>query len=426
MQRISTTLIVSILCLQVIFAQSQQGQLIRIMVSPSRADMVYSTGEEVNFEIAVYQFGHLLQNASIEYRIGPEKMDPVVTKKITLPEGKISLSGGSMKEPGFLTCQVFVEKDGQTYMNSGTAAIDPEKIQPTTDLPADFGSFWEENLQKLKEVALEPEITLMPERCTHYTNVYHVKIRNIQGFVYGILTVPKAGGKYPAILHVPGAGVRSYQGDISDRPVISLTIGIHGIPVNMYDSDLYTDLGSGLLQGYWVSNLDDRDKYYFRRVYLGCVRAVDFIHSLPEFDGEHLGVMGGSQGGALSIITTGLDERIDYLVSFYPALSDLTGYLKGRAGGWPHMFRDEFTNTEKKIQTSKYYDVVNFARNVKVPGYYSFGFNDNVCPPTSIYSALNVIEGPKETVLYHDAAHWQYPEQSTDAKKWMYEKLGVE
>src|SRR5690606_27436561 len=147
------------LCLQVIFAQSQQGHLIRIMVSPSRADMVYGSAEDVTFEIAVYQFGHLLKNASIEYRIGPEKMDTIVTKKITLPEGKISVSGGSMKEPGFLTCQVFVEKDGLTYMNSGTAAFDPEKIRPTTDLPEDFGSFWEENLQKLKEVALEPEIT---------------------------------------------------------------------------------------------------------------------------------------------------------------------------------------------------------------------------------------------------------------------------
>ncbi len=406
-------------------AQSQRGDLIRIMVSPSKADMVYKAGEEVTFDVAVYKFGHLLENVEIEYKIGPEKMDPVETNKILLPTGKISLQGGTLKEPGFLTCQVFIEMDGQTYMNSGTAGIDPDKIEPTTDLPTDFKDFWMENLNQLKEIALDPEITLMPEKCTFYTNVYHVKIKNIQGFIYGILTTPKQSGKYPAILHVPGAGVRSYQGDISDRPVISLSIGIHGIPVNLYDSDLYTDLGSGLLQGYWANNLDDREKYYFRRVYLGCVRAVDFIYSLPEFDGDNLGVMGGSQGGALSIITTGLDDRVDYLVSFYPALSDLTGYLKGRAGGWPHLFRDDFSNVEKKIATSKYYDVVNFARNIRVPGYYSFGFNDNVCPPTSIYSALNVINADKKIELFHDAAHWQYPEQSAIAKNWLYEKLGV-
>lgn len=65
------------------------------------------------------------------------------------------------------------------------------------------------------------------------------------------------------------------------------------------------------------------DHYYYKRVYMGCVRAVDFIYSLPEFDGKNLAVNGGSQGGALSIITAGLDNRIKYLAAFYPALSDL-------------------------------------------------------------------------------------------------------
>src|SRR5690554_7541409 len=104
------------------------------------------------------------------------------------------------------------------------------------------------------------------------------------------------------------------------------------------EPSVYVDLGAGPLYGYMKSNLDDKDNYYYKRVYLGCVRAVDFIESLDKFDGNTIGVTGGSQGGALSIITAGLDSRIDYLAAFYPALSDLTGYLHGRAGGWPHMF----------------------------------------------------------------------------------------
>ena len=156
------------------------------------------------------------------------------------------------------------------------------------------------------------------------------------------------------------------------------------------------------------------------------VKAVDMIYSLPEFDGESLGIMGGSQGGALSIITAALDQRIKYLVSYYPALSDLTGYLNGRAGGWPHLFKDEFTNQNEKIETSKYFDVVNFAKQITVPGFYSTGFNDNVCPPTSIYSAYNSVKAEKQMSLYLDAAHWQYPEQDSEGMDWMLNKLGVE
>jgi cephalosporin-C deacetylase-like acetyl esterase len=239
--------------------------------------------------------------------------------------------------------------------------------------------------------------------------------------------VPKKTGKYPAVLKLPGAGVRPYAGEIAmaEKGVITFEIGIHGIPVTM-DPSVYIDLGRSVLDGYWLYNLDNRDRYYYKRVYLGCVRAIDFIYSLPEFDGSSLGVNGGSQGGALTIVTAGLDSRVKYIAAMYPALCDLTGYLNGRAGGWPHMFNEAnaaFNVKKDKIETSKYYDVVNFARMVKVPGYYSWGFNDTTCPPTSTYSAYNVIQAPKSLYIYQEIGHWVYPEQYEKLRNWLVDKL---
>jgi cephalosporin-C deacetylase-like acetyl esterase len=182
----------------------------------------------------------------------------------------------------------------------------------------------------------------------------------------------------------------------------------------------------GAIFDYWFYNLDDRDRYFYKRVYLGCVRAVDFLFSLPQFDGEKLAVTGGSQGGALTIMTAGLDPRVKWLAPIYPALCDLTGYLHGRAGGWPHMFDKSnyaFNAKEDKIETSKYYDVVNFARQIKVPGLYSWGFNDVVCPPTSMYSAYNVVTAPKALLLYLETGHWTYPEQVEKIEAWLTKML---
>jgi cephalosporin-C deacetylase len=410
---------------QAIFAQSQQGQYIRIMVSPSKSDMTYDVNEDITFDIAIYKFGQLVPNAAIFYSYGPEMMDPVKADSITLVNGNTQLKAGKMDQPGFLRCHVTYTENGITYRNSGTAAIAAEKIKPTAKLPADFMDFWEKNLEEASGIPLEPILTPMPEKSTFHSDVYHVSFRNSTGHIYGILTKPKKPGKYPAILVVPGAGIRPYNERNTNRDVITLQIGIHGIPVNLYDSPLYQNLAAGALANYNTNNLEDKDRYYYKRVYVGCVRAVDFIHSLEDFDQKNIGVMGGSQGGALAIVTAGLDNRINYLVSYYPALSDLTGYLHGRAGGWPHLFKNTFTNQPEKIATSAYYDVVNFARQVKVPGLYSFGFNDNVCPPTSIYSAINVIPGDTEISLYKDAAHWMYPEQSGEGDQWMFDKLGV-
>jgi len=131
-----------------------------------------------------------------------------------------------------------------------------------------------------------------------------------------------------------------------------------------------------------------------------------------------LGVTGRSQGGALSIVTAALDSRVKFLAALYPALCDHTGYLHNRASGWPHYFRLK-KPVEGEVETLSYFDVVNFARRVKVQGYYSWGYNDMTCPPTSMYSAYNVIPGEKELHLYLDTHHWFYPEQMGKLRAWL-------
>jgi len=86
------------------------------------------------------------------------------------------------------------------------------------------------------------------------------------------------------------------------------------------------------------------------------------------------------------------------------------------------MFSDAdsaFTVKKDKIETSKYYDVVNFARLVTVPSLLSWGYNDTTCPPTSMYAAYNEIQAPKKLVLYLDARHWIYPGQSSMTNEWL-------
>jgi cephalosporin-C deacetylase-like acetyl esterase len=212
--------------------------------------------------------------------------------------------------------------------------------------------------------------------------------------------------------------------NLAEKGIITFQIGIHGLPV-ILDQLVYDSLSRGGLAGYMFNNLDNRDRYYYRRVYLGCVRANDFLTSLPKWNGQDLAVTGGSQGGALSVVTAALDPRVKGLAASYPALSDMTGYLNNRAGGWPHMFRatsaggTDFHRTKEKIETSKYDDVVNFARRVKVPGIYTWGFNDETCPPTSMYAAYNVIPGKKELLLALEMGHATIPEQADRLSLWL-------
>ncbi len=428
--KFSVSFIVLLFLLNARLLVSQPAEkLIKVAVAPDHADWTYKTGENVKFQVTITRNSEPFQNVFVRYEIGPEMLTPVKRDSAVLKEGQLVLDGGSMKTAGFMRCKVIALADGNKYEGIATAGFSPETIRPAAEVPADFGAFWDKAKAEAAKIPMDVKLTLLPDRCTEKVNVYHANIQNYKegSRLYGILCVPKKEGRYPALLKVPGAGVRPYFGDVAmaEKGIIVLEIGIHGISV-ILDPSVYTDLGRGALDGYWVYNLDDRDRYYYKRVYLGCVRAIDYIFSLPEFDGKTLAVSGGSQGGALSIITAGLDSRVKYLSAFYPALCDLTGYLIGRAGGWPHMFNDAnraFNVKNDKIETSKYYDVVNFARLVKVPGFYSWGYNDVTCPPTSMYAAYNMISAPKELYLVQETGHWTYPEQNEKSRQWLVDHL---
>ena len=104
---------------------------------------------------------------------------------------------------------------------------------------------------------------------------------------------------------------------------------------------------------------------------------------------------------------------------FRSALCDIAGYAHNRAGGWFGVKK----LTPKETQTLAYYDVVNFARFIHIPGFYSWGYSDETCPPTSFYSAYNVIEAPKELYLLKETGHWRYPEQNVKVNQWLIDKL---
>jgi cephalosporin-C deacetylase len=422
-------LLATVLSCNLAFGQPVE-QYIKVVVAPDHSDWTYKAGESAKFQISVLQNGNPLKDVKVKYQVGLEKLEPTMKKEgVILQKGTLTVDGGTLKNAGFVRCIVEAEVDGKLYKGMGTAGFDPLSIKPTVPNPSDFTQFWDQARSELATVPLDAKVTLLPERCTEKVNVYHVNLQNFRvgSRLYGILCVPKKEGKYPALLKVPGAGVRPYSGDVAtaEKGLITLEIGIHGIPVNM-EPAVYTDLGASTLYQYYNYNLDNKDRYYFKRVYLGCVRANDFLVSLPQFDGVNLGVTGGSQGGALSIVTAALDPRVKCLAAFYPALSDVTGYLNGRAGGWPHLFDKNnltFNNLKEKIETVGYYDVVNFARLLKVPGLYSWGFNDETCPPTSMYSVYNVISAPKDLFLALETGHWTYPEQRERFNNWLEQKL---
>lgn len=414
-----TLLLMAVLC-----AVAQPSvKKVQLLIIPDHADALYKVGEPMNFKLMALDCGLELKDVKVDYEVSVDLMPPYKQGSVTL-DGKASVSAGKAKTPGYVRVKAAVEHEGKTYTSMTTVGIEPEKLQPTVTMPDDFDDFWAKSLEMVRKVELRPKMELLAERCTDKVDVYHVSYGNINGTrMYGVLTVPKAEGRYPGIIRLPGAGVAAKSGDVthSEQGVIVLELGIHGIPVNL-EGSIYSDLSQGVLSSYHLTNIDNKYSFFYRRVYLGCVKAIDFLQSLPQCNGK-IGTIGGSQGGALSIVTSRLDDRVKATAIYFPAICDLEGYAHGRAGGWPHLFKNEQNRTKDKIETVRYYDAVNFARGLKAPVFFAYGYNDITCAPTTTRSAYNVINAPKQLSIGENTGHWLYPEQVTDMWNWLIAEL---
>ncbi|MEE1141394.1 MAG: acetylxylan esterase [Prevotella sp.] len=422
-------LLLATVCVLPVAAQIR-GYNIQVNVVPDHQDWTYKVGETATFRISVTKSATPLAGAVIDYEAGPEMYQDVKKTAVVLKDGTLTVKG-KMSKPGFYRVDVKTTIGGKEYKGACAAAFSPEQLKPTTVNPADFDQFWQNAISEARHTDLNPTKRLLPERCTKDVNVYEVSFQNVRwgSRTYGILCEPVKPGKYPALLRVPGAGVRPYGGDIytASKGAVTLEIGIHGIPVTMQQS-VYDDLGQGALNGYWEFGMDNRDKSYYKHVVLGCIRALDYIEQYTPWNGKELGVTGSSQGGFLTLATAGLDRRITFYAPVHAALCDHTASLKGVACGWPHYFYwNKGKGMEKQIETSRYYDGVNFARRITnaQTGWFSFGYNDDVVPPTTAWATYNIVKGPKSITPYQQTAHFWYQEQWDEWENWLLTQMNI-
>ncbi len=402
------------------------GNYVTIRLTPDRADWTYRCKSDVRLELQVIRHNVAIPNVTVGYTWGYEQRPALTKDSLRIDKtGKTTLTLHGADVPGFMTFTANVRIDGEQYTNYINLAFDPLRIQPTTTLPEDFMSWWQAELKKAEQVPLMPVFKHEPGMSNGKADVYMVHFQNHKAgsYIYGMLTVPKTPGRHAAVVEYPGAGIHKFQsGNMAwaDSDIVCLQIGIHGIPLDM-EAEVYQNLTNGGMANYAYLGLEHRDNYYYRRVFLGAAKAVDFLKSLDYVDSTRIGVYGGSQGGLLSLVVAALKPEVRCVSAAYPAMCETAGSRYERAEGWPRLFVwRKGTDTPQIRDVVRYFDAVNFARFVTQDIQFIQGYNDHVCMPTTTFSAYNVIpKGRKILLTPYDCSHWLYPEQHAARRQWM-------
>ena len=298
----------------------------------------------------------------------------------------------------------------RNYRGSGIL-VEPGKIRSNRPEPADFDDFWRANKAELAKVpmkVLEKKQIPVRKGAEKYAVTYDMKIacagpRPVSGY----LSVPlNKKRKYPVILGVDGAGVfSSYQLPLPNA--IRFNINAHGI-LNGQPPEYYTNLSKDELKNYAAIGRDKKETVYFKYMFLRVLRALEYLKSMPEWNGRDIIVTGSSQGGAQTLFAAAMDKDVTLASATVPAMVDFAGTLDSpkRISGWPRPYTDTQKNTIRPAVWD-YFDMMNFGRRIKCSIYVSVGLIDTTCPPNGIFAMYTQIPSKDKHIEVHrDMGHY--------------------
>ena len=369
---------------------------------------IYRSGEKIELS------GELLNRPSNAVFLKCETMiDGVVTKKESLPADQKFVRTFTAEKPGWIALRVTVQdKDKKTLPNpkpvtrgydklfiSGIGVlIEPEKLRPAMPEPEDFDAFWEKQKALLKTVPIKAVRKEFPKnKYKDRALAWEVEIDAPGGApVKGYLSIPPNAAKksLPIVVTPHGAGIFSAENQAWRRNAISFNFNAHGIE-NGRDEAYYREMGRTKLRDWAYQGQGDPETWYFRNMVLRLLRALEYLKTLPEWNGRDLVMYGNSMGGAQSLWASALDPDVSLCLAAVPGLADLGIRIPGRFSAFPRGI--------KRGKWCSYYDTAYFAKRIRCRTYLSAGGIDYTCPPDTVYCVFNALPVKEKGITFYPA-----------------------
>ena len=325
------------------------------------------------------------------------------TGKAPAKVGEVAKVTTSIDRPGFVHLEAHlvdaagkrVQRDkpapGENWFGEkgvffdGGAAADVAKIEQGEKEPADFDAFWARQKAELAKVPLKAkrwEVKSPKES----VRMYAVEIDCAGGRpVTGYMSIPKRcdnGQKLGAIVSFDGygTGVPRAPKHCWYEWQIHFNINAHGCSLEKddayYKSFFASIKSNGKGYAFDPAQNADPEKAYFRGMALRVLRALEYVESLPEWDGKNLEVTGGSQGGLQTVWAAALDRKVTKATPNIIWCCDIGKRGEGRMRSG---FEPAYT------PALRYFDCANMARRITCDVHVTrAGLGDYTSPPSGI------------------------------------------
>ena len=290
----------------------------------------------------------------------------------------------------------------------GGAGAGVSTLRQAVPEPKDFDAFWARQKARLADVPLKAVLKDAPEFTSGKVRTWTVRIdcagpRPATGYV----SIP-VGAKPKSLRAV--VGFNGYGAQVKGFPPrperlrddeIAFRLNAFGYEMDG-TKEYYRDFFASIRSPEYTYALDPAENVrpetcFFNGMVLRVLRALEYVKSLPEWNGRDLVVEGRSQGGLQTIWAAGLDGDVTEARPEITWCCDLGGFKAGRLeAAWRVPYVDELG----------YYDAVNFAKRVRCEvNITRAGLGDYICPPSGLAVLFNAIPTRKSINWYQGSRH---------------------
>ena len=372
-------------------------------IKPFKKEAIFRNDDKIGYNLKFKNNTNEKVRGSIKAKVYNYKGEEVFSEDIVFT---IDAKRGYNKDlflendktkPGFYQFYLMVSANDYIDTLSFGYAVDPEKVYSTVNRPADFDQFWDDARRELINIDPKFRVTRRGDQSTRDVDVFLVEFQSVEfQTIRGWLSVPKRKGKFSVIYELP-----DYLQDLrpdslkTDMAVFRLNVRGHGNSKDNTNADFNT---------FNIINLNDRNKYIYRSVYMDALRGLDFIyrHEYLKLDLKKVIVKGAGQGGALSAVVASLDNRPQGCIIERPVYTDMRMlfYMAGtqKVIPWPVTnFQTYLKNPRNRLNEEglfknwEYFDPVNFASNIRCRVLFGHNQKNTFSPPQAAISLYNQI-----------------------------------
>lgn len=289
--------------------------------------------------------------------------------------------------------------------------------RPAPEAPDDLKDFWRDTFTQAAGIPVDPTFT-EHDAALRNVAVYDVRFAGWGGAAIAAwLLVPDDGrDRVPCVVQYLGYGMgRGFPLDHTMWPAAGwavLVVDTRGVSGRFGQPGDTPDPQAGTaphVPGFLTMGIDDREHYYYRRVYTDAVRALAAAAAGPRVDASRIIVSGASQGGAISQAVGALHQFADGPVP-KAALIDVPFMTHIRRAievtdEEPYCELVRYLSTrrldeERTFATLSYFDGLSLAPLGTIPALYSVALRDPICPPSTVFAAYNAWTGPKQIEVW--------------------------